>query len=497
MNKVVTFDEFCNNFGFASYPFNSFTAEMEKERQAELFVPTKLYSPFYEAFEAGNTIILSGDRGTGKTSIIYDFIRRATEDSLICQIDDFSDLDKDYSEADFYRFITSVFVNSFFENLKDLRVANGNLSEEEKILLTYYYVNFASDATRGLVKRTASQIQVSSFKRTLGKLYNFIRNPLNIATNFGVSILADVVARSAGASGISAKVSEYFPEIEAGVETDLPKSEDTLEALRRFAKIARKAGFKRITLMIDKVDEDSRLENAAEEIASFIEPILTNNKFLLDENFQIIISVWIVPLNFIRERVRTQKIYSPEVRWEDDDLMRAFDRRVEVFSNQGAKPFEEVFSEDVCDDTKNKILALSNRNPRDLWHLMNSILRAQYNINADAARICDEAVQQGMTKFVKTFNFYEYYPRKANARANTMDVYSYIRHLLKLDDTVFTRNQLNEKAGTGSSTQNYTVGMENLGLITKDTSEKGELFYTIRDPKVRFAIDNDINIQKE
>ncbi|WP_454915114.1 hypothetical protein [Xanthobacter sediminis] len=145
---------------------------------------------------------------------------------------------------------------------------------------------------------------------------------------------------------------------------------------------------------------------------------------------------------------------------------------------------------------KDEILELSNGNPRDLWHLMNRIFRAQYSINARTNVIEKAAIQKGMTDFVKNFNFYEYYPKKANARSNSMDVYAYIRHLLHLDSLTFTRNQLNSKAGTGSSTQNYTVGMESLGLIEKDVSARGEISYQIRDPKVRYAIAHGIEIKR-
>ncbi len=224
--------------------------------------------------------------------------------------------------------------------------------------------------------------------------------------------------------------------------------------------------------------------------------MLTDNKFLLHQNFQVVFSLWVVPLNFIKSQVRTQKINSPEISWEHSDLKQAFNRRTKVFSKSGGRSFDEVFDSTVDDAMKAAILDLCNRNPRDLWHLMDKIFRAQYRLDESAKFICAAAVDSGMVDFVRTFNFYEYYPRKANARANSMDVYAYIKHLLKLDSPVFTRNQLNEMAGTGSSTQNYTVGMENLGLIEKQASEKGEANYRIRDPKVRFALSRQIEIQK-
>ncbi|WP_140846770.1 P-loop ATPase, Sll1717 family [Paracoccus sp. FO-3] len=497
MQEEIKFDDFCKGFGFKSYPFNFFTAEDEKARQGELFVTTKLYSPLLEAFEAGSTMLLSGDRGTGKTSITYDFIRRSDNLHLLCQIDDFSSLPQYYSEADFYKFITWHMVNAFFGGIGELRSAGGKLTEDEKILLTYFYVNFAADATRGLVKRAARDIQIPKWKRILQSFYNSVRNPLNIAANVGVAIAADVVARASGASAeVKAQVSEYFPEVSAGVEAELPKADDTLEALRRFSGLVKKCGYKRIVVVLDKVDEDPRLDNDAEEISEFILPILSNNKFLLDDGFQVVASLWVVPLNFIKDKVRTQKVYSPEIVWEFPDLKAALDQRVKVFSEGPARNFSNIFRDSVSESVRGSILDLSNRNPRDLWHLMNKIFRAQYRIDAKVKEISEAAVHEGMREFVSKFNFYEYYPRKANARKNSMDVYSYIKHLLKLDAVRFTRNQLNDKAGTGSSTQNYTVGMENLGLIEREVADKGEAVYRIRDPKIKYAIENSIDISK-
>lgn len=497
MRDEIYFDKFCEGFGFKSYPFNFFTAEDEKPKQSELFVATKLYSPLLEAFESGSTMLLSGDRGTGKTSIIYDFMRRSDKHNLLCQIDDYSSLSKEYTEANFYKFITRNLVNKFFENLGNLHSVKVHLTEDEKILLTYFYVNFAADATRGLAKRMAREIQIPRWKRILQSCYNFIRSPLNVVANVGVSIAADVVARASGSnSEIKAQVSEYFPEVSASVESDFPTADDTLETLTRFSGLVKKCGYSRIIIVLDKVDEDPRLENAAEEIADFILPILNNNKFLLDRSFQVIVSIWVVPLNFIKDKVRTQKVYSPEIIWEYPDLEHAFDRRISVFSENSSRKFSDIFDESVPERIKGSVLDLSNRNPRDLWHLMNRIFRAQYRLDARSKKISEVAVSEGMKEFVGQFNFYEYYPRKANARANSMDVYSYIKHLLKLDDVTFTRNKLNEKAGTGGSTINYTIGMESLGLIDKLAADKGETVYRIRDPKIRYAIENKIDIVK-
>jgi hypothetical protein len=121
---------------------------------------------------------------------------------------------------------------------------------------------------------------------------------------------------------------------------------------------------------------------------------------------------------------------------------------------------------------------------------------AQHRIDQTSNRICERAIREGLDSYVREFNFYEYYPKKSNAKKNSMDIYAYISHLLKLEGAEFTKNKLNEKAGTGSSTPNYVSAMENMGLVEASGSAGGSATYTIRDPKVVYAIKNKIDIAR-
>jgi hypothetical protein len=138
---------------------------------------------------------------------------------------------------------------------------------------------------------------------------------------------------------------------------------------------------------------------------------------------------------------------------------------------------------------------MSNRNPRDLWHILDKAFQEQFKSNPMSA-ISDEAVRRAVDRFVKEFNYYEYYPRKANARSTTMDVFKYLKHLQKLDGHRFTKDKFSTSAGTGSSTNNYVVAMENMGLIrnTNDKASGGAVLYEIADPKVRYAMSNSLTI---
>lgn len=80
--------------------------------------------------------------------------------------------------------------------------------------------------------------------------------------------------------------------------------------------------FDNITIIIDKLDEDSRLKNNGENIANFARTILTDNRLLLNQDVKIIISMWSTPFNHLKEEVRTQKHNCPQLEWLNADLKK-------------------------------------------------------------------------------------------------------------------------------------------------------------------------------
>lgn len=145
---------------------------------------------------------------------------------------------------------------------------------------------------------------------------------------------------------------------------------------------------------------------------------------------------------------------------------------------------------------KDTLFELANSNPRDLWHIFNELIKTQFHNNPDLKVFEPSTINEALTKFITGFNYYEYYPCMINARANTMDIYSYIALLQRLPNYKFTKNQLNSYVRTGSSTSNYVVGMERIGLIEKDSQQQGAIIYRIKDPKVRYALRKSLKIEK-
>jgi hypothetical protein len=199
----------------------------------------------------------------------------------------------------------------------------------------------------------------------------------------------------------------------------------------------------------------------------------------------------------VKSDFRSNKFCVEQVQWRDHELLNVLDKRLQHHSESMLTSSSQLFESNAF--FMKNVLPLANGNPRDLWQLMNQVLREQYQLDPTAKKVSTSAMEAGMNSFVKGFSYYEYYPRKTDARNNSLDVYSYIAHLRKLSGFKFTINSLSTFAGTGSSTTNYVVGMEGIGLIRKceDKGPNGATLYEVKDPKVRFAIQNRIDIRRD
>ena len=293
------------------------------------------------------------------------------------------------------------------------------------------------------------------------------------------------------------QVQEFFPELKLNVNTEFFTQEISFRLLKKVGIISKKLGYKKPVILFDRLDEDPRFENDAEVISDFIAPFLTDSNLLSIVEFQLVFFVWSTPFRFIEDLVRTQKYYCPSLRWEKGDLEKLLNKRLEVYSENKIRDYKKLFENSFIESQFNKMFELSNSNPRDLIHIFKSIFEEQFRTDSSACLFTIKIVNEALARFVLDFNYYEYYPRKSNARANSMDIYSYVTHLLKLESEEFTKNQLNERSGTGGSTGNYVVGMEKIGLIVNARQEKGTVIYRINDPKIIFCQKNKLELRKK
>lgn len=494
--------KFWENMGLNNYPFDVYTAENEQEYGDKLFVHADNYDSIRRSFEEKRSIVIRGNRGIGKTALLFELERNIDKkEHLMCMVDDYSKVNMEPQIEEYYNLIIRNIAAKLFENLIGDNKRLKELNKSDRIFLSMILSQYTTSATKSLLKQRIEAIQLSKIKKVVKKNINLIRFVFNYGLTAGLNVANDVIRNYFAVLPPIEKdeIRNIFPEINMNIDMEFEQVEATYSLLLQLCSIIKKLGYTRIIVIMDKFDEDGRMKSNAEVISKFLLPLLTDNKLLENDSIQFVISVWEIPFKRMLTEVRTQKHFCPLLSWNRRSLEKALNQRLLVFSGGKIMNYKQIFKSDVKKESIDEIFELSNGNPRDLWHVLDCIFSKQYDLENDSGVIGTEAIENGVVEFVKNFNFYEYYPRNPKAKSNTMDVYSYIKHLLKLDGIIeFTKNQLNTQANIGSSINNYVVGMEGIGLIV-NTGEKnnGGVVYRINDPKVIYAIKNNIEISKK
>lgn len=492
----ITFENYIRELGFEKYPFRDRTAE--KEDTGKLFIEPEQYSMLVNSFCDNQTCIINGDRGTGKTIIIDDLIRRVKKEKLVANISNFQTVSLENNILDFYDLILQEITRSLLIYLNNNRKKIRKLSYDEKVLISFLIMRYGDAITDSQLKKQIEEIQLSKWKRILNVISKPITNIVNYGgtaiTNFGNQFLTKAFGAYFPEAN-SDEIIKIFPNIKFGVVDDFKSIEISYSMLNMVVEYIRNIIGSPIIVFMDKFDEDSRIENDADILATFLKDMLSDNALLLNDNLQLVISIWRIAFKKLSTNFRRSKHYVFDILWSSSYLEDVLNHRLQVFSNNKINRWEDMFSENYV--TFDDILRLSNGNPRDLWDIMDNIIRTQYELDNAQRKLACDSVNLGMKRFVSKFNFYEYYPKRKKARKNTNDIYSYITILLFLKQTdEFTNGELRDAATLGGSATNYITSMQTIGLIEKTDRKRtgGAVIYKIIDPKVRYAIYHEIEI---
>lgn len=498
---MTTFNDFLKNLRLDKNPFAFFTTENELKQSVEIFTPVNDYESILSNFSSDNSLIILGDRGAGKTALLKNLESKIDRKKIISvSITDFSDLPLNFDSKDFYQFLITKISVQLFSSLANEKTRINKLDQEEKILLSYLLQNFVPQISKAYLRDQIKTIQIPWYKLTYKKFEKFIRDIFNYSATAANTLVDDFLSKHfSGLPPITEniKIKEYFPELDINFEENFLDQDISYFLIERILKIIEKLQYSKVIVLIDRIDEDQRFENDAELIANYTKLILTDEKLLLTPKLQIIFTSWTTPFNFIKQYVRTQKHSFTVIDWSNRDLENVINNRLKAFSENKVSNYKELFTADVIDDDINQILKLANSTPRDLWHIFSNLLRIQYDKDSLSNKIEKNSISFALNRFIKNFNYFEYYPKKTNARSNSMDIFSYIDFLLKLDGNTFNAKQLKEKNQLQHSTaQSYISSMEKMGLISLSNPDSGSAQYIIRDPKISYAREKGIKIYR-
>lgn len=329
----MTFSDFYNQFGLDEYPFNTFTTE-DENKKAELFVEPVDYSLIKDAFKNSRTIIMAGNRGTGKTAIVFDLMRNAPDNSFVLYIDDFSSLTEHPSIKDFYKLLSECLVNRLMSQAVEVKKGISRLSKEDKLFLSQLIVNYMTTATYQNLNSKVEEVQLSFLSRFINKASKFLQFALNYGLSAGTKLFNSMFANQFSLPIIETdSVISILPQVKVNIDTSFKDIDTSFFVLTRICQLIKHIGYSNVVVLLDKIDEDSRFTNDGEQISLFIKPLLTDNKLLLCSDLQVAISLWSIPFDILKSDIRTQKFYCPVLQWHNSDLLRAFNQRVKVYSS--------------------------------------------------------------------------------------------------------------------------------------------------------------------
>lgn len=494
----MNFEQYYHSIGFAHYPFSTYTAEYESDYAKRIYYKPDNYSIIEDRIKR-SSVIITGERGVGKTALSNHLSSQFNHaNTLLINIKDFSKLNYPCEEDNLYEFLIKEISSSFFLDICNDVSVLWKYSKDDRLALSFFLHEYVKATSREQLREKISQLQNKPLKRACISFYNNTRMILNYGLKAFTKTANDIISnhfQSLPSIDLNSNI-DYFQAIKSEVDDGFIKEDRAFSYLEKISKLVLKFKYKNIVILLDKIDEDQRFKNDAEPTSELLKSIASNNNIMVNELYKIVLFAWSTPFNYIKSDVRTQKLAIQNLNWPRKNLFDVASKRLNVYSNNKMESLNDLFEEHAhnCIDT---IISMCNENPRDLWHILDKCIKCQFEID-DTKKVTNEAVDAGIKDFVTNFNYYEYYPKKSNSRSNSMDVYSYIKHLSKLDSTSFTKDKFSSSAKTGSSTNNYVTNMEHMGLI-KNTGTKsagGGVIYEIKDPKVKYAITNGIEIAK-
>lgn len=160
----MEFEEYYKELGLESYPFSIYTAESEKEKSEQIYKKPSNYSVIDEAINGGS-VIITGERGSGKTALNLDIVRRKqSENTLLVRLDEFSKLNENFDHEQIYRFITERIAGEFFNKISKNPWLLWKYDKEDRLFLSMYLYRYVPTSTKNQLRENIKKIQKGGFQ---------------------------------------------------------------------------------------------------------------------------------------------------------------------------------------------------------------------------------------------------------------------------------------------------------------------------------------------
>lgn len=493
----------CKIHNISDNPFARFSAEEEEDLRS-IFIKPRYYDTLKSNARQGNSRILVGQRGLGKSATIHmlfeDLKTNGTLPLLITRYEDIPlSNNKGYFLYKIVQSLTKRIAEHLYKNRKDTKL----LSKEQKGRLSYLVEMFYDEEIAEDYLKRAQVIKKKKRNNCFRRIFNKNLRLINGVASGAIKITSSVIRQGMGLpeNGDATMNSAIFEEIPLDEINSLSMkdvvnkgSDKILAMLKLLVDIAQSLNYESIVVLFDKIDEFSDVNSDVNKVAEFTLQILTDTDLLYTNKLSIVFSLWSEVKRTLNNRgVRFDKFQDIDISWRDEELERIIDKRLLYYSIDKKVPVS-LRSLIPFENDRNIILRLAGGSPRSLISLMNRLYDEEMGNDAksgDVMSFSSATISKGLIEFCKRFDYESLQPSKISDRN---DYYNWLNKVLLMKKPDFTISELCNVFNIKTTTaRTYISQLVKLGIILPEASENEDIIYRTTDPRICYLMSRGIS----
>lgn len=481
-------EELYLRMGFRENPFSKYSAEEEKAYLSKIYEKPRYYESLLSEICEGNSRYLFGERGIGKSALMYYLMSDLKSKGVfVMLLDEFDGIQIKNNESQLLCLIEKRIITALGIELICDKKKIRNLDKYEREKLSFLLSVFFETLGKSRFKELYEEVSRTKGKNILRNIYNnFFVKTVNTILSGASNVVGSTICKALGLPSIDTAVvyQEFLTEskeVKQDIVCDKIDYGTLKNILRETAKIINKIGFQKLVIFLDKIDEYQKLKSKTDSIADFLEMVATDTSLIYSEEFGIEFVLWGKLKEKLKEKqVRFDKSKPIDISWSDDELKKIIERRLQYFSDDKIQTLNQILS----DESVENIIQMAQGSPRQIIMLLSRIYEEQSKMDAQVKRFSEHAIEEGTKVFCQCFEYQLFYPNS--------EIKQSIDRILMMNKNEFEITNLASVTKKSAVTAgNWVRTMISYGLVEEIEGNNGRAkLYSVIDPKLIFLINN-------
>lgn len=493
--------ELYKQLGFRNHPFSKFSAEEETEYLGEIFLQPRYFNSLLSDLKSGASRFILGERGSGKSALIYELSKTLSNDNVFSIIiDTYDGIPLANNDKNILHLVIKSLLKSYIASIFKNKLLLKNLSKQDKEKLSLIVRDFFTSISKREFENAFNKVNKYKTRNIFRNIYNKLFNkPINWALSIGLELSSDFVSKTLNLPKLPADnfYKNYLPEIELEKLPERQKENLIVsnyhllkDILVELIQIIQNSGYSSTVVFLDKIDEFKLLDGKINKIVDFTEQVLKDTNLLYFNNLSIVFSIWTeVKIELNAKGVRFDKFKPIDINWTDTDIRDILQKRIDYFLMSASHNVNSLITDT---NDLNSIIELSYKSPRDMIRLFSTLFDEQAIKNPRSTFIENEVIEQAKINFCKSYDYYSVFPSK---RGTKEDIISIVNRLLRVGRINFrTTDLVNEFKFSQQSAISYIKIYKDYGLVKDEDNIAGggPKDFEIVDPKIIYLIKSGI-----